>query len=65
MSQSIWRPIDYDSLSQEPTTSQRTTAEVLNIQPIVISDDEETTSSSSSLKSGTFFKTNIFKIRGK
>ena len=65
MSQSIWRPIDYDSLSQESTTSQRRTKQVLNIEPIVISDDEETTSSSSSLKSGKFFNTNIFKIRGK
>ena len=51
-------------LSQESTTSQRTTKQVLNIEPIVISDDEETTSSSS-LKSGKFFNTNIFKIRGK
>ena len=64
MSQSIWRPIDYESLSEESTTSQRRTKQVLNIEPIVISDDEETTSSSS-LKSGKFFKTNIFKIRGK
>ena len=53
MSSNIWRPIDFDSLSQQPSTYNGRQREDTGIEPIIISDEEqEITSSSSSLKSG-------------
>ena len=40
MSSNIWRPIDFDSLSQEPSTSNATQKEDTGIEPIIISDEE-------------------------
>ena len=54
MSSNIWRPLDFDSLSQQPSTSNGTQGQDTGVEPIIISDEEVeiTSSSSSSLKSG-------------
>ena len=52
MSSNIWRPLDFDSLSQQPSTSNGTQRQDTGVEPIIISDEEITSSSSSSLKSG-------------
>ena len=54
MSSNIWRPLDFDSLSQQPSTSKGTQRQDTGVEPIIISDEEIeiTSSKSSSLKSG-------------
>ena len=56
MSSNIWRPLDFDSLSQQPSTSNGTQRQDTGVEPIIISDEEieitSSSSSSSSLKSG-------------
>ena len=54
MSNNIWRPLDFDSLSQQLSTSNGTQRQDNGVEPIIISDEEIeiTSSNSSSLKSG-------------
>ena len=54
MSSNIWTPLDFDSLSQQPSTSNGTERQDTGVEPTMISDEEIeiTSSSSSSLKSG-------------
>ena len=55
MSSNIWRPLDFDSLSQQPSASNGTQRQDTGVEPIIISDEEieiTSSSSSSSLKSG-------------
>ena len=51
MSSNIWRPLDFDSLSQQPSTSKGTQRQDTGVEPIIISDEEiEITSSNSKFK---------------
>ena len=38
MSSNIWRPLDFDSLSQQPSTSNGTQRQDTGVEPIIISD---------------------------